>query len=119
MLAREWRNFNLHTLLVRVCSVSSVMSDSLWPYGLKSTRRLCPWDFPGKNTGVSFCFLLQGIFSTQGLNLCFLTLLHWQMGSLPLSATWEACTLLVGISNSAAALNPVCQFLNKYNRVAT
>ena len=35
----------------------------------------CPWDFPGKNTGVGCHFLLQGIFPTQGLNLC---LLHWQ-----------------------------------------
>ena len=30
---------------------------------------LCPWDFPGKNTGVSCQFLLQGIFPTQGSNL--------------------------------------------------
>ena len=27
-----------------------------------------PWDFPGKNTGVGCCFLLQGIFPTQGWN---------------------------------------------------
>ena len=30
----------------------------------------CP--FPGKNTGVGCHFLLQGIFLTQGLNLCLL-----------------------------------------------
>ena len=36
------------------------MSDSLWPYGLKSARLFCPWDFPGKNTGVGCHFLLQG-----------------------------------------------------------
>ena len=29
---------------------------------------LCPWDFPGKNTGVGNHSLLQGIFPTQGLN---------------------------------------------------
>ena len=29
----------------------------------------CPWDFPGKNTGVGCHFLLQGIFLTQGSNL--------------------------------------------------
>ena len=28
-----------------------------------------PWDSPGKNTGVGFSFLLQGIFPTQGLKL--------------------------------------------------
>ena len=26
----------------------------------------CPWNFPGKNTGVGCHFLLQGIFPTQG-----------------------------------------------------
>ena len=45
------------------------MSDSLQPYGLQPTRVLCPWDFPGKNTGVGCHFLLQGIFPTQVLNL--------------------------------------------------
>ena len=30
---------------------------------------LCPWDSPGKNTGVDCCSLLQGIFPTQGSNL--------------------------------------------------
>ena len=29
-----------------------------------------PWGFLGKNTGVGCHFLLQGIFLTQGLNLC-------------------------------------------------
>ena len=33
--------------------------DSLLPYGLWPTRLLCPWDSPGKNTGVSCHFLLQ------------------------------------------------------------
>ena len=33
---------------------------------------------------VGFRFLLQGIFLTQGSNLCFLPLLHWQADSLPL-----------------------------------
>ena len=30
---------------------TSVMSDSLRPYGLQFSRFLCPWDSPGKNTG--------------------------------------------------------------------
>ena len=29
-------------------------------------RLLCPWDSPGKNTGVGCHFLLQGIFPTPG-----------------------------------------------------
>ena len=39
-----------------------------------------PWNFPGKNTGVSCHFRLQGIFPTQGSNL---HLLHQQVYSLP------------------------------------
>ena len=42
-----------------------------------------PWNFPGKNIGVGCRFLLKGIFLTQGLNLSFLSLLHWQVDSLP------------------------------------
>ena len=44
----------------------SVMSDSLLSSGLYPTRLLCPWDSPGKNTGVGCHSLLQGIFLTQG-----------------------------------------------------
>ena len=39
---------------------------------------LCPWDFPGKNTGVGCHALLQGIFLIEGLNLYLLHLLGWQ-----------------------------------------
>ena len=43
------------------------------------TRLLCPWDSPGKNTGVDRHALLQGIFLTRGSNL---PLLPWRAGSL-------------------------------------
>ena len=36
------------------------------------TRLLCPWDSPGKNTGVGCHSLLQGILLTQGSNPGFL-----------------------------------------------
>ena len=35
------------------------MSDSVRPHRRQPTRLLCPWDFPGKNTGVGCHFLLQ------------------------------------------------------------
>ena len=41
----------------------SVVSDSSQPHGLQPTRLLCPWDFPGKSTGVGCHCLL--IISTQ------------------------------------------------------
>ena len=55
----------------------SSISNSLWPHGLQPTRLLCAWNFPGTNTGVGCHFLLQRIFSTQGLNTC---LLHLPLG---------------------------------------
>ena len=42
-------------------------------------------DSPGKYTRVGCCALLQGISPTQGLNPCLLHLLHWHVGSLPLT----------------------------------
>ena len=42
----------------------SVMSDSVI-HGTLPARFLCSWDFPGKNAGVGYHFLLQGIFPTQ------------------------------------------------------
>ena len=52
---------------------------------------LCPWNSPGKNTGVGCCFLLQGIFLTKGSNPCFL---HWQAGSSPLSHQGSSSTVI-------------------------
>ena len=54
---------------VKVCVSHLVVSNSLRPHGLQPARLLCPWDFPGKNTGVGCHSLLQGIFLTQGSNL--------------------------------------------------
>ena len=35
------------------------MSDSVRPHRRQPTRHICPWDSPGKNTGVGCHFLLQ------------------------------------------------------------
>ena len=45
---------------------TSVMSKSLWQFGLQPTRLISPWDSPGKNTGVDCHALLQGIVLAQG-----------------------------------------------------
>ena len=41
------------------CYVASVVSDSVWPHRWQPSRLPCPWDSPGKNTGVGCHFLLQ------------------------------------------------------------
>ena len=64
------------------CLVAKLYLILLRHHGLQPARLLCPWDFPGKSTGVGCHFLLQGIFLTQGLNPY---LLHGQVDSLPLS----------------------------------
>ena len=55
-------------------------------HGQSLTRLLCPWDSPGKDTGVGCHSLLQGIFPTQGSKR---HLLHWQVGSLSLGPPWK------------------------------
>ena len=54
---------------VRGTLVTQSCPDSLHPHGLSPARILCPWDSPGKNTGVSCHSLLQGIFLIQASNL--------------------------------------------------
>ena len=54
---------------------------TLWPFELYPSKFLCPWDLPGKNTGVDCHFLLQGVFPSQ----------RWSMGLL----CWQADSLQV------------------------
>ena len=52
---QTWYAFN-----IMVCMLSlSVVSHFLRPSGLYPTRLFCPWDFPGKITGVGCHFLLH------------------------------------------------------------
>ena len=52
----------------------------------------CLWDSPGKNTGVGCHFLLQGIFSTQGLNLHLPGKPRVQVR---VSLKWQSCSNLL------------------------
>ena len=49
--------------VVVLSHVQLFAANGLWP-----ARFLCPWNSPGKITGVGCHFLLQGIFLTQGSN---------------------------------------------------
>ena len=71
-----------YEISVRSCSItkSCVTLVTLW-----SLAHQCPWDSPGKNTGMDCHFFLQGVFLTQGTNLSLLHLLTCQAYSLPLS----------------------------------
>ena len=52
--------------------IHSVVSNSATPWTVYRAWLLCPWNSSGKSTGVGSHFLLQGNFSTQGLNPCLL-----------------------------------------------
>ena len=73
---------NVLHVYVCVCSVASVVSDSLWPHGRKPTRLFLGFSRQEYWSGLPY--LLQGIFPTQGSDPCLLHLLHWQEGSLQL-----------------------------------
>ena len=51
-----------------MCVLVAELCLTLPPQGLWPARLLYPWDFPGKNTGVSYHILRQGIFLTQVSN---------------------------------------------------
>ena len=65
----------MHAMLLQSCLT---LCD---PIDCSPPRSPCPWDFPGKNTGVGCHALLQGISSIQGSNPHLLCLLHRQAGS--------------------------------------
>ena len=60
------------TNISRVCTCAGSVAEScltLWQqHGLQPARLLCPWDSPGKGTGVGCYFLLWGNFLTQRSN---------------------------------------------------
>ena len=49
------------------------MSDSVRPHRRQPTTLLCPWDSPGKNTGVGGHFLLQCM---KGVRECLISWLQ-------------------------------------------
>ena len=63
---------------------------TLWTVAHQAS--LCPWDSPGKNTGVGCRAPFQGISPPQGSNPHLLCLLHWQVGSLPLAPPGKPIT---------------------------
>ena len=68
-----------------------------WP-----SRLPCPWNFPGKNTALCCHSLLLAIFLTLGSNL---SLLHWQVDSLPLSHQESPLFILENESVSSSVVS--------------
>ena len=72
----------------------------------------CPWDFPGKDTGLGCHFLLQRIFPTQDQDQVSCTagrfFTHWATREAPL---WnkEYLKLTLGFPGSAVVKESTCQ----------
>ena len=98
-----------HSLLLLLFLTQQVLSDSLVTPRTITRQIPCPWDLPGKNTGVGCHFLLQGIFLTQGWNP---HLLHWQVDSFALSQQGSPHhSLYMGstsTSSAAAFVDAIC-----------
>ena len=72
------------TDMLRVCECT-VVSDSWRPLDHNPTDGSVHEILQDKNAIVGCHFLPRGLFPTQGSNPHLLCLLHWQVGSLPLS----------------------------------
>ena len=97
-----------------VSSVAEPCPTLRLPHGLQPSRLLCPWDSPGKCTGVGCHALLQRIFLTQGSNPGLLHLLHWQAGSLPLVSH-----LFMNGLNIRSSLDDKCWRVSEPSRIIT
>ena len=73
--------YYISCVCVCVCAQSCL---TLWP-----TRLLCPWDSPGKNTGVGCHFLLQGNLPNPGIEPVSLVSPELASGFFATGATWE------------------------------
>ena len=63
----KFKDFGCAVLCLVVQSGLTLLLHEL-SVGYMDSRLLRPWDFPGRNTGLGCCALLQGIFPTQGSN---------------------------------------------------
>ena len=95
--------------IIVLCSVAQLYP-TLCDHWTIAHQALCPWNFPGKNTGVGCHSLLQGIFLTQGSNLNLLQVDFYHC------ATWEATSINEGTTNLIMCVSKLLNhmFLNYY-----
>ena len=108
----------MNSLLPRKRS-HSVVSDSLRPHGLQPTRILCPWDFPGKSTGVvaisfssliaKFRLKLKKVGKTK--RLC-----RYDLNQIPNDYTVEVRKRFKGLDLRESLMNYGWRFVTLYRR---
>ena len=94
------------------------MSDSVQTHRWQPTRLCCPWDSPGKNTGVGCHFLLQCIkvekWKVKSLSRVWLLRPH---GLQPTSLlhSWDFPSKSTGVGCHCLLLKYIKQKFNRYN----
>ena len=79
--AKEKNSQSLSSSKWTVCACVCAQSYDPWTVARQPPLSV---EFSRQNTGVNCHFLLEGIFPTQEPHLLLLSLLHWQMDSIPL-----------------------------------
>ena len=77
-----------------MCAKSLQLCPNSATHGLQPARLFCPWDSPGKSTGVGCHALLQGIFWTQASNLHLIMSPALTGRFFTTSANWEVLNML-------------------------
>ena len=83
------------------CLVTRLCLTLLRPHGLEPARLLCPWDFPGKNTGVGCHFLLT--VSCIGRQIFY----HWATREAQIMFNGKSFWWIVVILNGEGNCNPL------------
>ena len=70
-MGQHVKSLNFHNLVPATCIRAKLLQSwpTLWPI-----RPLCPWDSPGKNTGVGCHALFQGNLPDPDIELASLTI---------------------------------------------
>ena len=99
---------------VHVCVylVTKLCPILLQPHGLQPARPLCPWDFPGKNTGVGCHAPLQGIFPTHLSFTGRQILYHWAIWQAPY---WGGSNLIRSLDMLLMTTGTKCQGQVEWN----
>ena len=75
--------------MIRSCVLSHlIMSISSWAHELQPTRLLCPWDFPGKHTGVGAISSSRGSSQPRDWTCVSCIFCKGRLGFFTTSATW-------------------------------
>ena len=101
--------------------ILSVVSNSSRPYGLQPTRLLCPWNFPGKSTGVG-CHCLLQLPQGPGSKSSTLGPFHYLTHPVPslhakeMEKQWKQCqTLFLGAPKSLQMVTAAMKLKDAYS----